>query len=241
VVDETYTTDDHAFRESDEYARGKYVMTLRWLGPAHGRTLLNIGCGNGLFTDMARAAGFDVEACEPDPVAHAAAAAAAPDVKVHLGGLFDVVWDRAPADVIVMHDVLEHIDDEAGAIDRVADLLRDGGRAVISVPALQSLYGLHDELLGHHRRYSKQTLGAAVSRRMSIDRLRYYGCAFIPVTMWYSRIRRRPYPTAAATGPNLLGRAFSLACRAEERVPTPLGTSLVCEAVKRPTAAVGHP
>jgi 2-polyprenyl-3-methyl-5-hydroxy-6-metoxy-1,4-benzoquinol methylase len=235
MVDQTYTTDDHTFRESDEYARGKYVMTLRWLGPGRGRTLLNIGCGNGLFTEMAIAAGFDVEACEPDPVAHAAAAAATPGVSVHLGGLFDVTWDRPTADVVVMHDVLEHIEDEPGAIDRVVSLLDDRGRAIISVPALQPLYGLHDELLGHYRRYSKHTLRDAVSRRMSIERLRYFGFSFLPVTLWYSRIRRQPYPTATATGPNMIGRAFSLACRVEERIPTPIGTSLVCEAV-RPSA-----
>ena len=49
----SYTADDHAFRESDEYARAKYDMTLRWLGPAAGRTLLNVGCGNGLFNELA--------------------------------------------------------------------------------------------------------------------------------------------------------------------------------------------
>lgn len=233
MVDELYTTDDHAFRESDEYARAKYDMTLRWLGPADGRTLRNVGCGNGLFNELAIAAGFRVEACEPDPVAHALAASATPAIEVHLGGLLDVAWAEAPADVLVMHDVLEHIEDERGAVDHLADLLRDGGRAIISVPALPALYGHHDELLGHFRRYTRRTLTGALARRLTVTRMRYYGLTFIPITTWYSKVRRRPYPTASVAGPSLVGRAFAGVCGLEGRVPTPIGTSLVCEAVKR--------
>ena len=78
MVDVEYTTDDHEFRESDDYARAKYAITLRWLGPARHRRLLNIGCGGGLFNRLAHDAGFAVEACEPDPVAHRIALATAP-------------------------------------------------------------------------------------------------------------------------------------------------------------------
>jgi SAM-dependent methyltransferase len=235
VVDQAYTTEDHAFRESDDYARAKYDLTLRWLGPGRGRTLLNVGCGSGLFNALARDAGFDVEACEPDPVAHAMAVDATPNVPVHLGGLLDVKWSRPHADAVVMHDVLEHINDEARAIDCVSELLRLGGRAIISVPALPVLYGYHDELLGHFRRYTKRSLQAAVGRRMSISRIRYYGFAFIPITTWYSKVRRSPYPTATAGGSNVIGRAFAWTCRAEGRVPTPIGTSLICDAINRPS------
>src|SRR5262245_8076285 len=75
VVDLAYTADDHAFRESDEYAQAKYDITLRWLGPGQGRRLLNIGCGAGLFNELAHRAGFAVEACEPDPEAYQRAVA----------------------------------------------------------------------------------------------------------------------------------------------------------------------
>ena len=64
--------------------------------------------------------------------------------------------------------------------------------------------------------------------------MRSFGFAFVPVTLWFSRWRRRPYPTGAAGSPSLLGRAFRLACAGEARVPLPLGTSVVCEVVPRP-------
>ena len=237
MVDLAYTAADHEFRENDEYARAKYDITLRWLGPARGRTLLNIGCGAGLFNVLAHEAGFSVEACEPDPVAHRRALAAAPDgVVVHLGGLFDAPMTPG-ADVVVLHDVLEHVDDEATAITELARLVGVDGTVVISVPALQTLYGLHDERLGHHRRYTRRSLQAVLDGRFEVRRMRYFGMSLIPVTLWFSRWRRRPYPTGPAAGRSLMGRGFALLCKCESFVPTPLGTSLVCQASRAPAPA----
>ncbi|HEX7096462.1 MAG TPA: class I SAM-dependent methyltransferase [Acidimicrobiales bacterium] len=235
MIDETYTARDHEFRENDDYAKAKYDITLRWLSAKSGvrRRLVNVGCGAGLFNGFAHASGFDVEACEPDPGAHAIAERSAPaGTKVHLGGLFDAPLSGI-ADVVVMHDVLEHIEDEGRAVEQLAALVAPGGRLVISVPAMPSLFGLHDERLGHYRRYSKRTLRAALESHFRIERMRYFGFVFIPVTFWFSRFRRKPYPTGTATGPSLVGRMFRLVCSIEARVPMPLGTSLICEAVPK--------
>jgi len=232
MVDEEYTADDHEFRENDHYARAKYDITLRWLGAAQSRQLLNVGCGAGLFNELAHTAGFKVEACEPDPAAHAVAAAAAPkDVTVHLGGIFDAPITPG-ADLIVMHDVLEHIEDDAAAVTRMAELLAPDGRVVISVPAIQKLFGLHDEMLGHYRRYDRRSLTRVLEREFNVERTRYFGFAFIPVTAYFSRYRRRPYPTSSAGGTSIVGRAFETVCRAEARVPVPFGTSVLAVAAR---------
>jgi 2-polyprenyl-3-methyl-5-hydroxy-6-metoxy-1,4-benzoquinol methylase len=233
MVDATYTADDHQFRENDQDARAKYEITLRWLGAGASRKLLNIGCGGGLFNELASNAGFDVAACEPDPQAHALALAAAPPgVTVHLGGLFEAGLP-ADADVVVMHDVLEHIEDDASAVAKLAQLVAPGGRIVISVPAMQSLFGLHDERLGHYRRYSRRSLRRALAPSFEIQRMRYFGLSLIPVTLAFSKLMRRPYPTGAAQGPSLVGKMFAVVCRVEGQVPLPLGTSLICEATRR--------
>jgi 2-polyprenyl-3-methyl-5-hydroxy-6-metoxy-1,4-benzoquinol methylase len=227
VVDADYTAQDHSFRENDHYAGAKYDITLRWLGPGRGRRLANIGCGAGLFNRMAADAGFTVEACEPDPAAYELAAESAPDgVVVHCAGLFDAPI-AAGADVVVMHDVLEHIEDEAGAVARLAELVAANGALVISVPALQQLFGLHDEMLGHYRRYTRGQLKAALEPAFTIDRTRYFGFTFIPVTAYFSRWKRKPYPTGPAGQESFVGKAFAAACRVEARVPTPVGTSVL--------------
>lgn len=230
-----YTATDHEFRESDAYAQAKYALTLRWLHDRPTGTLLyNIGCGAGLFNRMAVHAGYRVEAFEPDPAAYELARKDCPDrdCVIHPYGL-DGVKGNAVADVVVMHDVLEHIDDDGAAVERLQRLMVEDGRLVLSVPAMPSLFGYHDEQLGHYRRYTRHGLEAVLTPVFVIDRLRYFGFSLVPITAYYSRIRRRPYPIGSAES-GLASRAFSALCSLEARVPAPLGTSLVCLARPRP-------
>jgi SAM-dependent methyltransferase len=62
-------------------------------------------------------------------------------------------------DWIVLLDVLEHVEDSLALLQRqVVPALKPCGRALISVPAWQSLFTNHDTQLGHLRRYSPQQL-----------------------------------------------------------------------------------
>lgn len=63
-------------------------------------------------------------------------------------------------DTIVCLNVLEHIDDDAAALRRMAGLLAPGGRLVLLVPQYGALYGSYDEGLGHFRRYERPGLRA---------------------------------------------------------------------------------
>jgi SAM-dependent methyltransferase len=235
-MSDDYTTADHEFRDDDVYALGKYQLTKRWLEPLPDRgVLFNIGCGAGQFNTMAVDLGFTVHGFEPDPKACALALTNLPaeHCDVQQIGIEEIQGEHV-ADVIVMHDVLEHIQDEAATVARLATLLKPGGVLAMSVPALPSLFGYHDEQLGHYRRYTRHTLRTALQSTFRIDRLRYYGTTMIPITLWYSRIRRQPYPTADVAGGGIAGRGLAAICRAEERIPGPLGTSLVCLAHARP-------
>ena len=67
-------------------------------------------------------------------------------------------------DTIVCVNVLEHIEDDIRALRLFRDVVGPaGGRVVIFVPAVQAAYGPLDAALGHHRRYSKRSLGRALS------------------------------------------------------------------------------
>jgi glycosyltransferase involved in cell wall biosynthesis len=65
---------------------------------------------------------------------------------------------RGQMDTVVCLNVLEHIQDAAGALRNIRSLLEDGGRAVILVPCGQSIYNSLDEELGHFLRYSEDQL-----------------------------------------------------------------------------------
>ena len=224
----SYKQDDNLFRSADAYAQGKYDITTRWLRPRvrAGQLLLNVGCGGGEYNVTARELGLRVVACEPDPAACALAErTAGVDIDVRCCGLLELVGQVPPADVLVMHDVLEHIADDAVAVAAVNELLKPGGLAVISVPAYQWLFGRHDVELGHYRRYTRGRL-TALFDDFEIEASRYYGAAMIPVALWFSRIAKRPYPVAAASR-GVGHAAVTAVCQIEARVPLPVGTSVL--------------
>jgi SAM-dependent methyltransferase len=58
-------------------------------------------------------------------------------------------------DLLLLLDVLEHVDDDRGFLDSLlADHLEADGRVLASVPAWPSLFGPQDRALSHRRRYS---------------------------------------------------------------------------------------
>ncbi len=59
---------------------------------------------------------------------------------------------------IIACEVLEHIEDEAGFLRSVHDLLEKQGQLFLSVPARKKFWSIHDEGVGHLRRYEKKEL-----------------------------------------------------------------------------------
>ena len=63
------------------------------------------------------------------------------------------------ADLVLLMDVLEHVDDDVGLLREYAGPARSGTRFIVSVPAFSWLWSGHDEFLEHRRRYTlNQTL-----------------------------------------------------------------------------------
>jgi glycosyltransferase involved in cell wall biosynthesis/ubiquinone/menaquinone biosynthesis C-methylase UbiE len=61
-------------------------------------------------------------------------------------------------DTLICSNVLEHIENDRGALGRMHQLLAPGGKLVLLVPAHQALYSGLDEDLGHFRRYTQASL-----------------------------------------------------------------------------------
>jgi 2-polyprenyl-3-methyl-5-hydroxy-6-metoxy-1,4-benzoquinol methylase len=58
-------------------------------------------------------------------------------------------------DLILLLDVIEHIEaDREFLADLVTGHLSPKGKVMITAPAFQSIYGRHDDFLGHYRRYN---------------------------------------------------------------------------------------
>jgi len=69
------------------------------------------------------------------------------------------------AELILLLDVLEHVEDPAALLSQLArERLAVGGRLLITVPAFQTLYTEHDRALKHFRRYSRGQVIEQVQR-----------------------------------------------------------------------------
>ncbi|MEU1605563.1 class I SAM-dependent methyltransferase [Micromonospora matsumotoense] len=74
----------------------------------------------------------------------------------------------------VSYNVLEHIEDHVGALRSMKDLVRPGGAVIIIVPAFQFAMGPADIATGHVRRYTKKTLGDAMtSAGLRVETMHY--------------------------------------------------------------------
>jgi glycosyltransferase involved in cell wall biosynthesis/ubiquinone/menaquinone biosynthesis C-methylase UbiE len=131
-------------------------------------------------------------------------------------------------DTILCLNVLEHVDDDRGALRRLHDALVPGGRLLVLVPAHRWLYGAIDRAIDHHRRYERGELvakleeaGFRVEHTQFFNRLGVFG--------WYLNsvvLRRTRVPAFQLLLQNLLVPLL----RVEAAVPLPFGLSLVAVA-----------
>jgi glycosyltransferase involved in cell wall biosynthesis len=140
-------------------AQLRWSEVVRLLERDRPATVLELGCGRGGFgSRFATVADYD--GVEPDAESRAEAAIAVGEAQVH-GSLDEV--DAVDVDWLCSFEVLEHIEDDAGALGSWVERLRPGGRVVVSVPAHQRRYGAADAAVGHLRRYDPDELRSLLS------------------------------------------------------------------------------
>ncbi len=122
--------------------------------------ILEVGAGTGSNLAMLRGFG-SLDAIEPDARARALASRRGgfPVVGGFLPDRIDLPDHRY--DLIVLLDVLEHIEEDAGSLRVLRGKLAPGGRLVLTVPAAPWLWSAHDVAHHHKRRYTARTLRAA--------------------------------------------------------------------------------
>jgi SAM-dependent methyltransferase len=91
-------------------------------------------------------------------------------------------------DFVLCQNVLEHIEDDAGAAAAMAAALRPGGRLGILVPAHPRLYGAMDSKFGHHRRYTRDRLRSVVEGA-GLELTDLYSFNLLGVLGWWAKKR----------------------------------------------------
>jgi SAM-dependent methyltransferase len=145
------------------YYRSKLAALLRLLRGTAPRRALDVGAGSGFFarallerTALAEATCFDpfYESDRDETVAGKPLR-------------FRRDADAAGADLVLLMDVLEHVDDDVGLLAAQVAAAPPGAEFVISVPAFGWLWSGHDVFLGHRRRYTLDAI-TDVARRAGL-------------------------------------------------------------------------
>lgn len=95
-------------------------------------------------------------------------------------------------DTVVCLNVIEHVESDTAALENIRNVLADGGRAIVLVPHKQWNFGTLDTVLGHYRRYSKQSLTeAAVNAGFIVRQVFEFNRIGTPAWFLNGRILRR--------------------------------------------------
>jgi 2-polyprenyl-3-methyl-5-hydroxy-6-metoxy-1,4-benzoquinol methylase len=95
-------------------------------------------------------------------------------------------------DSVVCLNVVEHVEDDLGALRNIFSALKPGGRAIILVPQDQQAYGTLDEVLGHCRRYSEAQLRARMEEAgFQVERMLHFNRVTRPGWRFNGQILKR--------------------------------------------------
>jgi ubiquinone/menaquinone biosynthesis C-methylase UbiE len=169
--------------------REKLLLDLFRSG-SPGPRVLNAGAGAGSFSLRLAENGFDVTSVD--------ASSAAVEVlrervtgEVARADVTALPFADAAFDAAVLGEVLEHVEDDRGALEEVARVLRPGGVLAVSVPADPKRFGPSDRWAGHVRRYARQELlGACEAGGFTVERCRAWGFPFAALYHRYLYERR---------------------------------------------------
>lgn len=175
--------------------RSRYAVLLDRMG-RHGVTgrLLEVGAGGGFFLERAarRFPWLELHAHEQSGRAIERLRTLAVLRGVHEGSLDGPPpWGEASFHHIVCSEVLEHLDDPEGALDKMVAALRPGGRLFLTVPMFQDAWTVVDTAVGHRRRYAPGELAEAVRRRgLDVEADEQWGFPFY--NTYYRALGSRP-------------------------------------------------
>jgi SAM-dependent methyltransferase len=202
-------------------------------------SILEPGCGTGgNFAMLAKRGQLFALDADESAVGFARARG---NAQVERGVLPDQIpFGERRFDLVLMTDVLEHLDDEAGALRALRARLRPGGWLLMTVPAMASLWSAHDVTHHHRRRYRASELRTLVSSAgFDVTYLSYYNFMLFPIIagarIWQRLRQRDPaeangrhdltMPSPAVN--SIVQRIFSSERHLIGRARVPLGVSLI--------------
>jgi len=151
-------------------------MIIRLLkGVGKSSKILEIGCSSGPLISLLQKSGFEniwgidtsrraIQLCKKRGIKNVFARNGA-----------KTGFEKESFEVIIASDVLEHIKDEAKALNEWKRILKRGGKLIVFAPAFGFLWGEHDVVNQHFRRYTQKGLVRSLEKAgFRVERSSYW-------------------------------------------------------------------
>lgn len=175
------------------YYRSKQLALDSLLRDVSYHCVLDIGAGSAVFSKHLLENGAVSAVCVDSAYLSESA-------ESYCGKPIRYVRDVMPcgADLVLLMDVLEHVDDDVGLIRASMRGAAPGAFVVISVPAFPSLFSAHDRFLDHKRRYRIRTLeNVARAAGLNIVSARYFFAMILPLVATLRLLQRHGPPKSS--------------------------------------------
>ena len=191
-MDKDYVSAYHALEESHWWFVGRRDMVWRLLKDLdRNLSILEIGCSGGPLIRLLQRKGFakiigiDINECSVQLCRSLGEA----DIRVADGCATG--FSNEQFDVVIASDVLEHIEDPNQGLTEWSRILKPKGIVLVFVPAFQFLWGRHDEVNRHYRRYSKQEIVSLLEQAgFCIERATYWNFSLFLPALFVRLLRR---------------------------------------------------
>jgi SAM-dependent methyltransferase len=184
-MDRDYELQTHGAEDRHWWYRGRRTVLERVIGglelPAQTR-ILDAGCGSGRnMVELARhgsVTGVELSRTSVE------LARARDSGEVIEGSVLELPFESDSFELAVSLDVIEHLQDDLGALRELHRVVAPGGALLVTVPAYPWLWSGHDEINHHHRRYTRRSL-QSVARTAGWQQVRttYFNSLLLPVAI----------------------------------------------------------
>lgn len=166
---------------------------------------------------------------------------------IEQGSILNLPYPDNSFDLVCAFDVIEHVEDDQKGIDEMYRVCKNSGTILITVPAFKFLWGSHDVVNQHYRRYSKKEIKKLFNNKGKEFFSSYFNLTlFLPIAFVRTMQKKGVFNVKEKgsgsdfnlSTPKFVSKIFYFIMVSEnwllkKNIPLPFGTSIIYKTQKK--------